>query len=208
MSGKAKNLEGMVFCRLTVLCRAENIGNSTAWTCKCQCGGIKIARSSMLVGGRTRSCGCLNSELSRSRRTTHGKSKTVEYKSYFQAYERCSNKNRKDYPRYGGRGIEFRFTSFEQFLSELGPRPEGCSLDRIDNNVHYEPGNVRWASPVEQANNKRNSAHATCNGVTKTVAEWFGSSSNEAARCYKRIHKGWSASDAVSYELQNLEFTR
>jgi hypothetical protein len=201
------DLTGMTFGRLTVLRRVENIGNSPAWLCVCQCGGEKIARSHILRSSRTRSCGCLNSEASRERRTTHGKSKTSEYEIFCLAKRRCEDTTNKRYDRYGGRGIEFRFTSFEQFYDELGIRPEGCSVDRINNDGHYEPGNVRWASDKEQANNRSNSIHVTLDGVTKTVAEWFGSGNARGAmRCYKRIHRGWQADVAVRYELANAAY--
>jgi hypothetical protein len=78
-----------------------------------------------------------------------------EKNSYYNARSRCTNPNFPNWENYGGRGIEFRFSSFEEFLGELGPRPEGKTLDRINTNGHYEPGNVRWATPKEQQKNRR-----------------------------------------------------
>lgn len=80
---------------------------------------------------------------------------TAEYEAYTAAKQRCVNPRRKEFPNYGGRGIEFRFTCFEQFFAELGPRPEGMSLDRINNDGHYEPGNVRWTTKKQQQQNRR-----------------------------------------------------
>lgn len=80
---------------------------------------------------------------------------TPEYRSYRSAQNRCVNRCNDAFPCYGGRGIQFRFTSFEQFYAELGPRPVGTSLDRINNDGHYEVGNVRWATASEQRNNQR-----------------------------------------------------
>jgi integrase len=87
--------------------------------------------------------------------TTHGASKTAEYRAYYAAKSRCTWTTDANYQDYGGRGIEFRFTSFEQFIAELGPRPAGMSLDRKNNNGHYEPGNVQWSTDQEQAKRRR-----------------------------------------------------
>ena len=84
-----------------------------------------------------------------------GGKRTPEYGSYRNAKERCNNPHNDAYPRYGGRGIKFLFTSFEQFYAEIGPRPKGLTLDRINNDGNYEPGNVQWATYLEQATNKR-----------------------------------------------------
>jgi hypothetical protein len=85
---------------------------------------------------------------------TTGK-KSAEYRAYHHAKERCLNPNHPKYPDYGARGIEFRFTSFEQFLQHIGPRPQGLLLDRINNNGHYELGNVRWTDIVTSSVNRR-----------------------------------------------------
>ena len=88
------------------------------------------------------------------------------YRSYRNAKARCRN-NSGDYHLYAGRGIKFLFESYEQFFAELGPRPKGMSLDRIDNNGHYEPGNVRWATPEQQIANSRNEGR-----IRKAQAQW------------------------------------
>jgi hypothetical protein len=126
------------------------------WLCKCDCGNTSVVLGSRINTGSTNSCGCLAREKTSQRARTHGLSKTPEYKLFLNAKTRCTNKNRKQWPDYGGRGIKFLFTSFEQFLAELGPRPSPKhSVERLDNEGHYEPGNVAWATREEQNRNQR-----------------------------------------------------
>lgn len=105
--------------------------------------------------------------------TRDGK-RSPEYVAYHAAKARCTNIHRPDYHRYGGRGIEFLFTSLGQFLLTVGRRPSAQhSLDRYpDQNGHYQPGNVRWATPTEQSRNRRSNRLLTVDGVTKSLAEW------------------------------------
>ena len=125
---------------------------------ECKCGVITWVRANSFWGGHSKSCGCLKLEKAATQgrlSVTHGMSKTPEWDAYVHAEQRCTNPKDKGWKNYGGRGIKFLFSSFEKFYKELGCRPKGKSLDRKNNNGNYEPGNVRWATSKQQANNRR-----------------------------------------------------
>lgn len=165
------NLIGQRFGRLVVVAPAENWVQPSGqtkvqWKCRCDCGTVKVIRSGDLKGGHTSSCGCLSSELTSERLTIHGNNKrgkqTVNYRLWFSIKQRCCDSNNKRYRDYGGRGIDFypewrdSFQAFDKYLREaLGPRPAGQTLDRRNNDLGYIPGNLRWATYKQQANNRR-----------------------------------------------------
>jgi len=122
------------------------------WELRCDCGQTHYVRLDSLTSGRVQSCGCWN----RDSHTTHGQTNTPEFEAFCQAKYRCTNPTHEAWADYGGRGIEFRFTSFEQFVEHVGTRPSADTiLDRIDNDGHYEIGNVRWVTYAESNQNKR-----------------------------------------------------
>lgn len=160
------DLTGKVFGRLTVVGRARRAPvygrlswAPTWWVCHCACGEYTQVSGGALTKRATRSCGCLHDEACAARLTTHGASshgrRTGAFASYLAAKRRCTDPNIIDFKNYGGRGIEFRFESFEQFFAEVGHRPYRETIDRIDVNGHYEPGNVKWSTRSEQQSNKR-----------------------------------------------------
>lgn len=152
-----ENLTGRVFKRLTVLHRVENRNGEVRWECQCSCGNTHVVRTSSLKNGDTKSCGCLNSESARARRTTHGKTNSPEYQSWRGMKERCDNSKNSHYELYGMRGISYSkdWATFENFFNDMGNRPSDTQLDRIDVNLNYCKENCKWSSLSEQAFNIR-----------------------------------------------------
>jgi hypothetical protein len=156
--GFLTDLTNKRFGRLVVLNRS-NTTSPVYWLCQCDCGNTISVQGNHLKTGNVKSCKCLAKEATSERSKKHGLHKTPEYKTWQQMKERCLNKNGKDYAKYGARGIfvyDGWINSFEDFLNYVGQRPNHCkSLDRIDNNGGYVPGNVRWATSAQQARNTR-----------------------------------------------------
>lgn len=163
------DLAGKRFARLFVVGRlTENDKfNHVQWSCRCDCGRTIIAYAQDLRQGKQKSCGCLRAEQSRINgiaTATHGHMSRLnygngspEYMSWKNMMQRCTNPDATGHDRYGGAGIKIckRWFRFDNFLADMGPRPKGESLDRINPYGDYKPSNCRWASPLQQRHNRR-----------------------------------------------------
>lgn len=164
------SLIGNKYGRATVLIRVDNIGKDVAYLCKCECEKTFITRGACLTKDKTKSCGCLRSEIAQTKNKTHGhctriSGTTSTYKSWASMLDRCKNPNNSSWDYYGKIGVSVceRWNKFENFLADMGKKPEkNFSLDRIDPYGNYEPNNCRWATVKQQLENRRPIAPCVC----------------------------------------------
>jgi hypothetical protein len=174
---------GNQFARWTVIVRGEPAQGRRRWHCICVCGTERLVREQYLLDGRSRSCGCLQREVTRASDTKHGRHGDPTYRTWQSMKRRCHTPSDGAYHKYGARGISVcaRWRdSFAAFVEDMGSRPAGTTIDRIDNAGNYEPGNCRWATTEEQNRNRR-----------PTQAEW-------AANGRKAVtHRRWRPTHAL-----------
>jgi hypothetical protein len=200
------DLMGRTFGLLTVIrfSKSVRVGvHSTRlyWLCRCKCGNQTEAQGENLKTGNTVSCGCMQGKrIAPIRDPLHCKS--AERTAWRAMWARCTYPKAIRYARYGGRGITVcdRWKDFSLFLEDLGPRPSAeYSLDRFPNvDGHYEPGNVRWGTLIQQARNKGDfNVMVPLDGKLVTVAEWAEVTGRDPFRVRSRISRGWSPERAV-----------
>jgi hypothetical protein len=207
MNHNAKDMTGLKFGTLTVVRLGTREGRpGLIWECQCECGEKALVRGSRLRSGHTKSCGCRISGVLRARNMSHGLSKTPEYRVWAGMIRRCHNQNEACYPRYGGKGIEvcgaWR-SDFMAFLAHIGPRPSKAhSIDRIDNSLGYQPGNVRWATAEQQSRNRECIQMHEIDGITATLPELAQAYGIPVEEVRKRLWRKWSLERALKQPLR------
>lgn len=193
---------GLRYGRLTVLRKAARGTDAksriTRWHCRCDCGAETVVRAADLTAGRTSSCGCLRAEMTGSAARIHGMSDSPEHRAWRAMRARCSNPNGQDYAYYGARGIVVceRWESFSCFLADMGPRPgPGYSIDRINVDGNYEPGNTRWATRKQQMRNTRRATWVVYEGVRMTLHDAAALCGIPGKALRQRYRHGWREPD-------------
>lgn len=206
---KIRDLTGQKFSFLTVLERTDKrTGGSVVWKCICNCGKTTEASSGNLRSGHTKSCGCHKSKVSSNALaemcTKHGHSKVGNvsrtYSTWLHMTDRCNNPNNDSYKNYGGRGIEVceRWSDFANFLEDMGERPKGTSIDRVNVDLGYFKDNCRWATKKVQLNNKRDNRKFDYKGETLTISQLSEKYGINRAKLSYRLKRGWGIEEAIN----------
>lgn len=193
---------GQRFGHWTVKEKTKNNKGKKAFLCECDCGNVKLQSSSDLINKKTRSCGCAN--LSKGKKKNSkiylGERSIIKkdhplYAAWLAMKQRCENPSDRKWPRYGARGIKVcsRWQNFAFFVKDMQPRPDGMSLDRIDNNGNYEPSNCRWATPRTQAQNTRRNIFVKKDGITLCLSEWARRMNVTHSTIKSWVQNGWGS---------------
>jgi len=213
--GFMKDQTGRKFGRLTIISLHERSEKSTMhkWLCQCTCGKTVVTAIQNLRTGNTRSCGCLFTEAVVKRNTKHGLMYDHKgaYRSWKDLRQRCNNPNNASYNSYGGRGIhiypawEKDFKAFYEYIGEPPNYTERWSIERIDNSKGYEPNNIKWALPKEQASNKRTNIWVSHDGKELTIEQWADLLGISSTTIIKRRKDGKSVEDVLKPRNPNYK---
>lgn len=211
----SEDLTDKKFGRWTVLSFShKDVNRKLSWNVECECGAKKSVTGSSLRSENSKSCGCLSNENRINSNTTHGLADSPTYITWISIKSRCSLPKTSGYENYGGRGIAVcaRWkSSFENFLEDMGEKPDGTSIERKDNDGDYEPGNCKWATSKEQNRNRRSNRKITYNGETKILIEWAEQLKMNKATLLFRLDRGWSVKEAfeipVGVRRKNYAFS-
>lgn len=197
------DIAGQRFGRLVAVELRGRKNGKAAWLCRCDCGREIVTLGTMLRMGDSRSCGCYAADRAARLHRTHGASKSPEYKTWRSMLGRCHRKTDPGWKNYGGRGIsvcERWRRSFQSFLADMGPRPSPAhSIDRINNDRGYGPGNCRWATQLQQQNNRRSTRLAMFRGRRLSLSEIAREAGVPFQTLWRRVRRaGWEIERAIS----------
>ena len=209
----AIDMTGQRFGCITAIRIARNaVSGKLKWLCRCDCGSEFVTCGGKVRSGEVKTCPKCSKERVRGSRVKHGMRKSAEHRIWSHIKSRCFNPNVPEFRNYGGRGITMCLRwaeSFEAFISDMGLRPSAdLSIDRIDNEGNYEPGNCRWASKKTQANNTRANRKIQIGDETRNMSQWADSIGACREVIYKRIKRGKSGHDLVKkpFEAEKIAF--
>ena len=182
-------------------------------SCRCDCGTTQFVHKYDLINGKSQHCGCLLPQRRHEGAVRHGHSignGTRVYRIWCNMLTRCTNPNVPHYERYGGRGITVceRWNSFDHFLEDMGEPPDGLTIDRLNNDGNYEPGNCAWATALSQARNKHNTIKLTFDGLTLTLVEWAKRLGIKYPTLKKRYHQKWPIEKMLTGSQKDRNLTR
>jgi len=184
------------------------------WLCECVCATKRPVLTSALGTGRSQSCGCASGKRqrvpTREGKAQHGMTGTPIHNSWVGMLQRCTDTNHRLYHRYGGRGIAVceRWLEFENFLADMGEKPDGYTLERKDNDKGYEPSNCEWLTRTQQTRNRSNTVRVTHEGLTLPLAEWCERKGRNYAIVRQRIQRGWSVDIALTEPTNPISLSK
>lgn len=195
--------------RYTVVYEVEKSGGMRRVLCRCDCGTERVVFLKNLKSGNSTSCGCRSSEVTSAKNLKHGHAKTPTWNVWVGMIQRCSSASGKNLAGYFGRGIRVcdRWKDFENFLADMGERPPGMQIDRIDNNGNYEPKNCRWSTPSANARNTRRNTVLTLNGVSLPVVAWAEKNGWPRHVISNRLKYGWPVERVLTEPIRRGKLT-
>lgn len=204
------DMTGKQIWKLRILRLMDKKANKPArWECACECGTVFVTDGTSIRAGRTKSCGCLT-RYKGGKRMRNGEYKTPTYRIWTGMLSRCNNKNDKKAHLYHNKGITVceRWHDFHNFLADMGERPAGMSIDRIDGSKGYSPDNCRWADAKTQGNNTNANVVLNHKNESLTVSQWAERVGIKQNTIIYRLRRGWSASDAITKPVESKFNTR
>ena len=202
MNAWIRDITGRRYGRLIALRPTEQrLDKAVVWECRCDCGNVCFRSQRNLHSRRTTSCGCKRAEFLSGGKPTHRMSNTSTYAIWAGIKRRCLNARTPSFQGYGAKGIticERWRDSFEAFLDDMGTRPSGMQIDRIDYRGPYAPGNCRWVTPMQQQNNRSSNHRIRIGEQTGTLSEWARAHNLRPLTALERIRRGWPEAEAVT----------